>query len=127
MLSTKQLSIAVATGLFFWFAFAILIRMLAPLYDQGVYNAILFLACIPITWFTMSLIIRVASLREDQILAGIGVALATATLCDGLAVTWFGDLYGSNDLHIRLGAGSILWGIGLFLVVALYRNKPLAH
>lgn len=124
MLSTKQLSISVALGLFFWFFFAIAIQLAPMLFDQGLINLALFVISIPIAWLLVSLIVVIASLAPHQILAAICVAVGSASLCDGLALTWLGSLYGDSDLQIRLGGAYILWGVGLFLFIALLRTKP---
>lgn len=124
MLSTKQISISIGLGVFFWYVFAIVIQFTPMFFDQGIAQAALFVASIPVVWLVVSLLIFLATLSSSQILSGIGVAVASASLCDGLAITWLGSLYGDNDLHIRLGAAYILWGVGLFLAVALVRTKP---
>lgn len=124
MLSTKQISISIALGVFFWFVFAIAIQYTPFLFDQGFNHVALFVLSIPVVWIIVSLLIKVATLKSSQILYGICVAVGSASLCDGLAITWLGSLYGDNDLHIRLGAAYILWGVGLFLIVALVRTKP---
>ena len=124
MLSTKQISISIGLGVFFWYVFAIVIQFTPMFFDQGIAQAALFVASIPVVWLVVSLLIFLATLSSSQTLSGIGVAVASASLCDGLAITWLGSLYGDNDLHIRLGAAYILWGVGLFLAVALVRTKP---
>ena len=123
MLSTKQKSILIALGVFFWLAFAIAIKYTPILFNQSTTHAALFIASIPIAWLLVSLLCRLAKLAPHQILTGICIAVGAATLCDGLALTWLSSLYGDNDLHIRLGAAYILWGVGLFLTVALIRTK----
>ena len=127
MLSTKQIYISITLGVFFWLVFAIAIQFTAILFNQGAIHIVLFVASIPAVWFLISLIVFLAKLATHQILASICMAVGAASLCDGIAITWLESLYGNTDLHIRLGAAYILWGVGLFLGIALLRTKPASH
>ena len=96
-LSTKPLVIVSALGIFFWFVFAMLIRLTSGLgLLGGSAGVATFLLSIPIAWLTVVVIRGLAKLSADQLVAGVGMSLAAATLCDGIAFTWAPWLMGTS-------------------------------
>ena len=50
-------------------------------------------------------------------MANCALATAAATFCDGIALTWFRGLYGTDPERIVLGAAWILCGAGMGLLL----------
>lgn len=117
-LNPRQLSILAALGAILWLGAALLLRALAPLgvYD-GLARVALYAAIVPGTWPFVLLLVRAAGLARRQALSGVAVALAVATLLDGLALAWAPGLYGTTEAHVAGAGAAILWGAGVFLVL----------
>lgn len=119
LLSSKQLLVVISLGVFFWFVFAMVIRFGSELgILGGTIGAATFLFSIPIAWLLIVGIKAIAGLVTGQIFAGLGISTATAGLCDGIALTWMPSLYGNESSSALLGAGYILWGAGVILILA---------
>jgi hypothetical protein len=118
-LSKKQLLVVITLGVFFWFVFAMAIRLGNELgIFGGAIGAVTFLLSIPIAWFLILGIKAIAGLATGQIMTGLGISSATAGLCDGIALTWMPSLYGSESSAALLGAAYIIWGVGIILILA---------
>lgn len=72
----------------------------------------LFALTMPAAWVLIWTLKRATALRTDQLAAGVAVASATALLCDGAALTWTPFLYAADS-------ASLLWGVGVCMVLAL--------
>ncbi|GAB4192102.1 MAG: hypothetical protein OHK0022_06130 [Roseiflexaceae bacterium] len=119
VLTTNQLAIAIVLGIAFWFVAALAVRFGSGLGFFGPTASVLaFAAGIPICWLSVRFSKKAAGLAEGQTLPGIAVGLIAATFCDGIALTWGRDLYGTDPALITFGAAWILWGVGLFLLFA---------
>lgn len=122
-LSSRQLLITAGLGVVLWFSAALLIRALAPLgVFEGAARVWLYALVIPGTVPFVFLLEKLAGLARTQIALGYSVATAAATLCDGVALAWFPDLYGGAGVSGAAGA-VILWGAGVGLVLAFLRNR----
>lgn len=128
-LTIRQLAIAGLTGVAGWFAAALAIRSMegSAMTAGGAATVLLFALTLPVAFASAWLLDRLAGLSGQQRATGMAVAIAAATLCDGIALTWFAALYGSGADHLRVGAALILWGAGCFLLVALYRASRLSR
>jgi hypothetical protein len=117
-LTVRQTAILAALGAILWLVAALLLRALAPMgIYEGWSRVILYAAIVPGTWPFVLLLVRAAGLRRAQALTGVAVALAVATLLDGLALAWTPALYGATADHAAGACAAILWGAGVFLVL----------
>lgn len=123
MLSHKQITILLAAGVIFWFLFAIAIRSLPMVFNAGIWNAVLFVATIPLGWFLVTLIQRLAGLTPELTVPGATLAFAIAFLIDGIVFTWLDWVYGDTALHVRTAAAFILYGAGVTLGIAIWRRQ----
>jgi hypothetical protein len=125
-LTARQMAVLAGLGAILWLGAALLLRTLAPLgiYD-GWARVVLYAAIIPGTWPFVVLLIRAAGLDRAQALHGVAVALAVATLLDGLALAWVPGLYGARIEDVAGAGAVILWGAGVFLVFgAVATRRP---
>ena len=123
-LTGRQLAILAALGAALWLGAALLLRVLAPLgvYD-GVWRVVLYAAIVPGTWPFVLLLVGAAGLARAQALTAVAVALAVATLLDGLALAWAPWLYGTTEAHVAAAGAAILWGAGVFLVLGAWAAR----
>ena len=121
-LNARQIIIIMFFGAALWFGAALLIRAIEPLGAMRGTGVVIFYGLlIPGTWPFILLVRKFAGLAREQTLAAVVVATATASLLDGTALMVYPALYGAD----RGGAGaSILWGVGVGLVLALLMNRP---
>jgi hypothetical protein len=118
-LNNQQLLVVSSLGVFFWFAFAMLIQLGNRLrIFGGMIGALTFLGSIPVAWLLILVIKAMAKLAAGQIFTGLGISSAIAGLCDGIALTWLPSLYGNEASTALLGAAYILWGVGVILILA---------
>ena len=105
-------------GAVLWFVAAMAVRYGVPmgLYEGGAL-AVLFVATVPATGVLVWSVRRVARLHVEQVVAGVAIAGAVATMLDGLGLA-FTDLYGTDRAGIVNGAAWILWGVGTGQVLA---------
>lgn len=119
VLTANQLVLMVVLGIIFWFVAALAVRFGSGLGWFGpIASIVAFAVGIPICWLSVRFCKQVGGLAAGQNLPGVGIGLMAATFCDGIALTWARDLYGSDAALITLGAAWILWGVGLFLLFA---------
>ena len=117
-LSARQIAILAALGAVLWLVAALLLRVLAPFgIYEGTGRIVLYAAIVPGTWPFVLLLVRAAGLPRAQALTGVAVALAVATLLDGIALAWVPGLYGTDVAQVAGAAAAILWGAGVFLVL----------
>jgi hypothetical protein len=118
-LAPWQIALLVVLGIAFWFAAVLAVRFGST---AGIFgptaSVITFVLAIPICWVSVLFIKKIAKLEAGQTVSGVGIGIVAATFCDGIALTWGRDLYGSDPNMITFGAAWILWGVGLFLLVA---------
>jgi len=123
-LTAKQLFVFVLYGVAGWLTAALLLRVLGPtgIYEGGLrvlVYALIIPGTVPVVW----LVGKLAAARPGQLYPGFALSSGIATLCDGVALAWFPTLYGASvDLHAGAG-GTILWGVGVGIVLALVMDK----
>jgi hypothetical protein len=123
-LTGRQVAILAALGAVLWLGAALLLRALAPIgIHDGLAQVVLYAAIVPGTWPFVLLLVRAAGLKRAQALTGVAVALAVATLLDGLALAWAPWLYGSDASHVAGAGAAILWGAGVFLVLGAVASR----
>jgi Family of unknown function (DUF5367) len=119
MKSSKFL-LFVFLGIVFWFNGAMIVRFLGEkVLTENNPNLIFgFLLAIPVTIVTLIITKYLSGIKFNELLKPVVIMTFTATLCDGIALTWFRPLY-SNSFEVALhGAALILWGAGLGLLFA---------
>jgi hypothetical protein len=114
-----QIATLAILGAVLWLAAALLLRLLAPLgvYD-GAARVVLYAMIVPGTWPFVLLLVRLARLPRAQAVPAVALALAVAMLLDGIALAWLPGLYGTSPDHLAGAGAAILWGAGVFLVLA---------
>lgn len=116
-MTRAQVTIMAAIGATLWLVAALLLRAIEPLGALRAPGVMLtYVLVVPGTWPFILLARRLASLRRDQIVPGVAIVTATASLLDANALVWIPALYGADP---AAAAAAILWGVGVGLVLAL--------
>lgn len=117
-----QVTIMAVYGIILWFAAAVAIRALEPLGAQQAPAILLVYALIVPGFYPFILLARrIAGLRIDQTLIGVAIATGTAGLIDAHALIFIPELYGPRP---TAAGATILWGIGVVLLMAAAMNRP---
>lgn len=119
-LSSRQIAISVLLGIALWFVAAMILRVVGPMGAlDGMARAVTFALVVPGTVPFVYLFRSVAGLVGDQLLMGIALGTMAAAFCDGLALTWVPQLYGEGLAQLAGSGATILWGVGVVLLLTL--------
>lgn len=117
-LTRRQTLILAVIGAVLWLAFALLIRVLGPMgIFDGSNRVWLYLAVIPGTLPMIPVIRRLAGLAANQHTIGMAIGTASATMLDGLALSWTPWLYADTVELVAAAGAVILWGGGVGLAL----------
>jgi hypothetical protein len=121
-MSQSKFFLYVCLGVIFWFNAAMIIRFMGEsfLTDNNPKLILAFLLTFPVTGITFYLTKLVTKLAYSELFRPIVIMTFTATFLDGIALTWFRQLY-SPSFEVALhGSALILWAVGLGLLLAFY-------
>ncbi len=122
--TTFQTVVLALMGAVFWLLAALVVRWSAAVWaGHDGPTALVFVLVVAATVPGLYLGARVAAVGRDQFMAVATIMAAMATLLDGIAMTWFRPLYGSDPATILAGAAAILWGVGVVLVLGLMLQR----
>jgi hypothetical protein len=123
-LTGHEIAVMALLGAVFWFSFAILVRVMEPFgLLEGGAKTVMFAVTVPVTMVLMLGIQRVMSYPGARMVEVIGIITGFAIMLDGLAFGFFPQLYGREAAHQIAGAGLILWGGGVGMMVALVMQR----
>jgi hypothetical protein len=123
--SKSQLPLFIILGVIFWLNAALIIRISgSSVFSEG--NPLLgvfFIVAIIITVITIFILKQISRLRYDQLLAPLTIMTITATILDGIAMTWFRTLYSQSFEVSFFGSALILWAVGWGLLFGYILEK----
>ena len=123
-LSSRQLLVSVVLGVILWFVAAMILRVVGPMGAlDGSARAITFALIFPGTVPFVYLFRAMAGLVGEQLFMGIGIGVMAATFCDGIALSWTPALYGDGLAQIAGSGATILWGVGVVLLLAFFIGR----
>jgi hypothetical protein len=124
-MSQSKISLYVFLGVIFWFNAAMIIRFMGETFltENNPKLILAFLLTFPITGFTFYITKLVTKLAYSELLRPIVIMTFTATFLDGIALTWFRQLYSSSFEVALHGSALILWAAGLGLLFAFYLEE----
>ncbi len=119
-MSASRVGLFAVIGAVAWFLAALFVRVFGDglLTGDGI-HMITYAACAPVTLGLTWGIARATGTEPSAMLAPMVIMVIIATFLDGIAITWFPDLYGGSGRTLANGAAFILWGVGWFLLVSL--------
>lgn len=119
-LSYRQIVISVLFGIALWYLAAVILATVGPLGAlDGSARAITFVLIFPGTVPFVYLLRWAAKLAGDQLLMGTAIGTMAAAFFDGIALSWVPSLYGEGLAQTAGSGATILWGIGVVLLLAL--------
>jgi hypothetical protein len=65
----------------------------------------------------------VSKVDGKDLLNAVAIMVLTATLLDGIALTWFPGWYGLAPAGLLLAAAWLLWGVGLSLAIGYWTSR----
>ena len=119
-MNSSKLILYIFLGIIFWFGAALLVRFIGPytLTDGNPLRFMMFVATVPITVGFLVLAKTAGQVAWNQLLRPVVIMTYTATFLDGIALTWFHQLYANSYETALFGAALILWGAGMGLCMA---------
>jgi len=119
-LTPGQIAILAAFSTFVWFLAAMFIRFVGP---TGIFHGykviVLYALTIPATVPLNARSRKLVRAPKAHMVTIIAVTSAVATLLDGVAMSQFPALYGSDRAITGAGAAWLLWAIGVAGVLSL--------
>lgn len=117
----KNKGLAVVIGAVLWYVAAFTVKQ----FGVSVFNGddtkmvLILLSSIPSTFIFLWLIKLIVKKSYSQLFETVVMLTITATLLDGIAMTYFRDYFYDNNYVISLrGAAWILWGVGMGLLIS---------
>lgn len=117
----KITSLSIVIGIVLWYIAAFTVQQLGDSVFNGNDTNILLmmLSSIPSTFVFLWLIKQIVKKSYSQLFETVVILTTTATLLDGVAMTYFRELFYDTSYAISLrGAAWILWGVGMGLLVS---------
>lgn len=118
--SAVSLFILIALGTVYWLLAALVVRWTAAGWvGSTVATIVVFGLIVVVTYPALFIGMRVA--RVDRAAASFAAIVMTmaALLLDGIALTWFPALYGTDPKVVLGGAAAIMFGAGAALLIGL--------
>jgi hypothetical protein len=120
---SSHLPRAIAIGVVFWLAGALIIRAVgASGLAWDTRRVLLFVVTIPVMWLAIACLRRPGPDSRTRLVAMASVATGTAAFCDVIALTWFPGLYARDASTIVAGTIFLFWGIGWALAFACWHG-----
>jgi hypothetical protein len=115
----------VIIGAVFWFEALLCIRFGGEsLFVNGnPWLLLLFVISIPIAGILVKIGAVVGKVAGQELLNAVAIMALTATLLDGVALTWFQDWYGLTPAGLLLAAAWLLWGVGVSLAIGYWASR----
>jgi hypothetical protein len=118
----------IAYGAAIWYAVAKLIGALKePFFDanSSMENlALLYAALIPISYLPVISIPPIVGIKKSELLQATLVVLGAANALDGLAFTFFPQVYGVDAAYLARPAALIIWANTWTFLAALHLHEP---
>ena len=116
----------VMLGIVFWFEALLFIRFGGEsLFINGnPWLYLLFVAAIPVAWLLIKISAIVGKVDGNNLFSAVAIMVVTATLLDGIALTWCQGWYGLAQTGLLLAAAWLLWGVGISLVIGYWVSRP---
>ncbi|MEE8662063.1 MAG: DUF5367 family protein [Acetobacter sp.] len=127
MFARSQLIKLILVSLALWISAMLYIRLFPSWTLDPVMGGLSFLTTFLLAWLSIILIRKVAGLKTEQLIAGVGVVGTVAMMIDGAVLHWAPTIYGASETVVRLGAAWLLWGYGVSLGIALFMSGSISR
>jgi hypothetical protein len=112
-------------GAVFWFEALLFIRFggEALFVNGNPWLLLLFVASLPVAGVLVKIGAVIGKVEGDDLLSAVAIMALTATLLDGMALTWFQNWYGLASAGLLLAAAWLLWGVGISLGIGYWGSR----
>jgi hypothetical protein len=119
-LTIGKLAALMALASLVWLCAALFIRWLGPMGAfTGLSRVIVYGSTVVLTIPLNRRTLKIAGLSKHHMVTAIAVTTATATMLDGVAMSYFPELYGGDPAITGAGAAWLLWAIGVASALAV--------
>ncbi len=123
-LAPRQITTLAVIGAAYWFIAAIIVRATAAGWvGNDRLTALVFGLIMPGTVVALLVGYRLAGVGRNHAAIGATIMTGTASLLDGLALSWLPSLYGETPVVVLGGAAAILWAAGVALVLGIVLER----
>jgi hypothetical protein len=124
-MKSSKLILFVVLGIIFWFNAAMIVRLLGEnvFTENNPKLFLLFVLAVPLTILSLYIAKAISKCTWVELLRPVVIMTFTATFLDGIALTWFRQLYSQSYGVALHGAGLIFWAAGLGLLFAYYLDS----
>ena len=123
MFDTRESALLTGGGILFWLADVAWIRLAPAFVVDPLWSDAAFVASIPVASLCVRACRQQVRLAGLQLVAGVALLVAVASLLHALALRWAPGVYG-DDHAGRLGSAWLLWIYGLILALAVRAARP---
>lgn len=112
-------------GIIFWLSGAMNVKLLGSyaLTESSPLKIVAFVLAFPMLFLAIFIAVKLVKLSRAEILTGVVIMNFAATLLDGIALTWFRQLYHDVYEISHYGAAWILWGGGAGILIAYLMTR----
>ncbi len=112
-------------GAVFWFEALLCIRFggASLFVDGNPWLLLLFVASIPVAGMLVKVSAVIGKVDRQNLFSAVAIMALTATLLDGVALTWFQGWYGLTAAGLLLAAAWLLWGVGVSLGIGYWASR----
>jgi Family of unknown function (DUF5367) len=116
-----NLLLFVGLGALAWLIGVLFIRFAGTMFfvEGSLWLVGLYLLTIPVVWLMIESVARIGKLSRLKTSIAIVILNFTATLLDGVAISWFPSIYGLPASAHLLAAAWLLWFVGVSLYLSL--------
>ncbi|MDX2163419.1 MAG: hypothetical protein SF162_19025 [bacterium] len=129
MLKTPHIALFVVLGIVFWFAGAMIIRLVgeAAFQPGNPLLIVLYVGSFPLLYVTLVISSVISRLPQHAMLQPTVIMTFTAIFIDGVVIAWMPQFYGETVEHVMRGAAWLLFAgaAGLFCAWLMARRAPI--
>ena len=119
-----SLAALIIMGAVYWFVAALVVRWTAVEWvGSTAATLVVFALIVVVTPAALWLGMRIARAKRAQAGYAATVMTMVALFLDGIALTWFPSLYGTDPKVLLGGAASIMFGAGAALLIGMIAEK----
>lgn len=123
-MKNSKLLIIIVLGVVFWLSGVMSVKLLGSYVftESSSYKFIMFLLLFPTIYLFIRISRKIAKLNKSEILKAVVIMTITASFCDGIALTWFRQIYAETYEVSHYGAAWIFSGAAVGLLLGFFMN-----
>lgn len=124
-MKNSKLILLIILGIVFWLSGALTVKLLGNYVftESSPLKIVMMAVAFPMLFLAIFIAIKVVKLSRAEILIGVVVMNFAATLLDGIALTWFRQIYHDVYEISHYGTAWILWGGGAGILISYLMTR----